>query len=306
VAARARRIAVLGANLAGLEFARAAAARGHHVQIVAGDLPLGGLLGLRAGVPGNAEFGRAFLYFGERLNELGVGIVDAAEQPVDLVVDCRPAPEERPAWAHGKGVLLAGELLGRDLHQLYGIGRRVAVAGPGALAGEVALFLSGWGRRPWVIVPGSAGDPFPDVHPMHAARLLERLEGYKVPLVTGATPLEWRYDEDRKSTLRVLREGREDVLQPFHSAVSAAGWPLHERPGSRVQGPGPRVRSRSAGVRSRPGREGGAFVRWPAAAFGPRVPEAAPDGTTIVLGDTPYAEPLRDLVAYAHLLARRI
>src|SRR5439155_23688515 len=117
------------------------------------------------------------------------------------------------------------ELLGRDLHQLYGIGRRVAVVGSGALAAEVALFLAGWGRRPWVIVPGSTDDPFPDVHPMHAARLLERLEGYKVPLVTGAAPLAWRYDEDRKSALRILRQGQEEVLQPFHSTVSAAGWP---------------------------------------------------------------------------------
>ena len=63
--------------------------------------PLGGLLGLRAGVPGNAEFGRAFLYLGERLGELGVGIVDAPEAAVELTVDCRPAPETRPVWAGG-------------------------------------------------------------------------------------------------------------------------------------------------------------------------------------------------------------
>jgi 2,4-dienoyl-CoA reductase-like NADH-dependent reductase (Old Yellow Enzyme family) len=294
LAGRPQRIAVLGASLAGLEFARVAAIRGHHVQIVGGDLPLGGLLGLRAGVPGNAEFGRAFLYFGERLNELGVNVVDAPEPPVDLTLDCRPAPEVRPAWAQGKGVLLAGELLGRDLHQLFGIGRRVAVVGPGALAAEVALFLSGWGRRPWVIVPGSDDEPFPDVHPMHAARLLERLQGYKVPLVTGATVIEWRYDEDRKSAMRVLRHGREETLRPFHSAVSAAGWPLSTSRGARSRVAGPGL------------ADGGAFVRWPAAAFGPRLPKQIPVGATLTLGDTPYAEPLRDLVAYAHQLARRI
>jgi hypothetical protein len=60
---------------------------------------------------------------------------------------------------------------------------------------------------------------------MHAARLTERLEGYKVPLVTGTTPLEWLYDEERKSRLRVNHNGRERYLEPFHSAVSAAGWP---------------------------------------------------------------------------------
>src|SRR5919108_1992872 len=197
-AAPPRRIAVLGASLAGLELARVAASRGHGVELATAGLPLGGLLGLRSGVPGNAEYGRAFLYFGERLSELGAGVVEAPSPRADVTIDCRPGPEVRPPWATGKALLLAGDLLGRDLHQLYGIGRRVAVAGPGALAAEVALFLAGWGRRPTVVVPGPAGDPFPDVHPMHAARLLERLAGYKVPLVTGATPLEWIYDIERK------------------------------------------------------------------------------------------------------------
>ena len=287
-----RRITVLGANLAALEFARVAAARGHAVEIVIAGLPLGGLLGLRAGVPGNAEFGRAFLHFGDRLRELDVPIVDQPALDADLTLDCRPGAEVRPPWANGKGILLAGELLGRDLHELYGIGRRVAVVGPGSLAAEVALFLSGWGRRPTVIVPHPPDDLFPDVHPQHAARLSERLDGYKVPIVAAAAALEWRYDEDRKSQMVVERAGRQEALGPFHSAVSAAGWPLAA---SRTS---PRLRGDDV-------RQGGAFARLPASVV-PRLPRRVPAGTTIRLGDTPYAEPLRDLAAAAHLLARRI
>lgn len=293
-----RRINVLGANLAALELARVAATRGHLVEITTAGLPLGGLLGLRAGVPGNAEFGRALLYFGDRLAELGVFVVDELRPNADVTIDCRPEPEIRPPWAKGKGLLTAGELLGRDLHELYGIGRRVAVAGQGALAAEVALFLAGWGRRPTVIVPGAADDPFPDVHPMHAARLLERLDGYKVPLVCDATPLEWRYDEDRKSQLRVRRRdsnrggdgGSEEWLGPFHSAVAMGGWP-----NPAVQGP------RAAAKRRK-----GALAPWPQAFKRPRLPIDVPSGSTITLGDTPYPEPLRDLVAFTHLLARRL
>ena len=132
---RPRRIAVLGASLAGLEVARIAASRGHEVAITTSGLPLGGLLGLRAGVPGNAEFGRAFLYVGDKLRELGVFIEDELEGEWDLTIDCRPGPELKPDWARGTGLLFAGGLLGRDLHEMYGIGRRVVIAGPGALAG---------------------------------------------------------------------------------------------------------------------------------------------------------------------------
>jgi 2,4-dienoyl-CoA reductase-like NADH-dependent reductase (Old Yellow Enzyme family) len=300
-----RRVTVLGAGLAALEVARVAASRGHAVTLATAGLPLGGLMGLRAGVPGNAEFGRAFLYLGDRLVELGASIAgepagtgagtDAAEAipDADVVVDARAGQEARPAWASGKGVFLAGDILGRELHQMYGIGRRVAVVGPGALAAEVALFLAGWGRRPTVVVPGPEEQPFPDVHPMHAARLRERLEGYKVPLVTGATAVLWRFDPGRKSELVVRRSapasasgskrGRkkaaggtvEQAIGPFQTAVSAAGW-----------------------------GEADAAIDWPQAASVPEVPPAVPDGAVIALRDTPYPEPLRDLVQYAHRLGR--
>ncbi len=291
-ATRQRRIAILGASLPALELARVAAMRGHQVQLATAGLPLGGLLGLRAGVPGNAEFGRAFLYFGDRLRELGAGITEEIGAGGGVTIDCRPGPERRPAWARGRGVLLAGELLGRDLHELYGVGRRVAVAGPGALAAEAALFLAGWGRRPVVIVPHPEANPFPDVHPMHAARLRERLEGYKVPLVVEATPVAWRYDPNRRSALRVRRpNGSTEELGPFHSAVSAAGWLPRRAPRAHA---GSRAHSQIG------------LARWPQRVHLPSLPDQVADGTTVVLGDSPYPEPLRDMVGWAHLLARRL
>lgn len=328
-AERPRHIAILGASLAGLELARTAAARGHRVTLVTAGLPLGGLLGLRAGVPGNAEFGRAFLYHGDRLVELGVSIAaddEVATLGAHVTVDCRPQAERRPHWGQGRGVFPAGDVLRRDLHEMYGIGRRIAVAGPGVLAAEVALFLAGWGRRPTAIVPGEPDNPFPDAHPTHAARLQERLQGYKVLLVTGATPLEWRYDPGRKSQLLVRRAGREEVLGPFHTAITAEGWPAVPRQGPRVPSDARRSRPAASSLESGgSGNSGGAgnghsrhtgssssrddpwpaanFL-WPAAVFTPEVPETVPDGTTLLLEDTLYPEPLRDLVLYAHRLGR--
>ncbi len=315
-----RHIAVLGASLAGMELARIAAARGHRVTLVTAGLPLGGLLGLRAGVPGNAEFGRAFLYHGDRLMDLGVSIAGDADEGADVTVDCRPQAELRPDWARGRGVFPAGDVLRRDLHEMYGIGRRIAVAGPGVLAAEVALFLAGWGRRPTVIVPGEGDRPFPEVHPTHAARLQERLQGYKVPILTRTTPLEWRYDADRKSQLLVRREGREEVLGPFHTAIVAAGWPAVAHQGPRVTSQDTSLRSPVAGRAGQgagpsahgaggaPSGGGGPdpLTLWPAAVFTPPVPQSVPDGSTLLVGDTLFPEPLRDLVTYAHLLGRII
>jgi thioredoxin reductase len=150
----------------------------------------------------------------------------------------------------------------------------VAIAGPGALAAEVALFLAGWGRRPTVIVPGPESDPFPDVHPTHAARLRERLEGYKIPLVGGAVPVRWEYDEERRSRLTVRRAGQRETLAPFHSAVSAAGW-----------------------ERAR---------HWPQRFRAGRAPDSVAAGTAISLTDTIYPEALRDQVRFANLIGRVI
>jgi thioredoxin reductase len=117
---------------------------------------------------------------------------------------------------------------------MYGIGRRVAVCGPGALAAEVALFLAGWGRRPTVIVPGDHGDPFPDVHPQHGARLGERLLGYRCELVTGTKPVAWHDARDRKSKLTVKRGDEVITLGPFQTAVDCSNWPLPSNAADKV------------------------------------------------------------------------
>lgn len=219
-----RRIAILGTGLPGLEFARIAASRGHEVIVVPDGNPLGGITGLRSGVPGNAEYGQAALSAFERLRNLGVTVSGTAPLDVDITVDARPPSPIPVRWGTGRNVLRADEVLGRDLHQMYGIGRRVAVCGAGALAAEVALFLAGWGRRPTVFVSGSDADPFPDVHPMYASRLRERLLGYKCALVTSAKPSAWRDARDRKSQLLVHRNGAEIGFGPFHTAIDCDGW----------------------------------------------------------------------------------
>ena len=106
--------------------------------------------------------------------------------------------------------------------------------------------------------------------------LLERLEGYKVPVVTGATARDWRPDADRKSQLIVERDGK------------------LERRSSRFI----RRSRRRAGISRRRGRR---RVESPR-----RLPNLAdaPKGFAVKVGDSLYPEPLRDAVSFANRLGR--
>ena len=72
-------VLVQGSGVAGLEAARVAALRGHDVTVATGALPFGGLLALRASVPGAAEVGDGVDYFRRTLDRLGVPIVQYAD-----------------------------------------------------------------------------------------------------------------------------------------------------------------------------------------------------------------------------------
>lgn len=268
-----RRIGILGAGLPALVAARIAAARGHDVRLWVGELPLGGLLGLRSSVPGNAEFGRVVLYYSRVLAELGLRIVDQPPHlaDVDVLIDGRPGPAIVPPWAtpseEGK-VWLAADVLQRDLLQLIPLGRRIAVVGDDAIAAETALFLAGWGRRPTVIA--AAAGPFGDVHPMFARELRRRMDGYRIPVETGAKIVRWE-PPVRQPRGRIVgrRDGKEMEVSPFHSVVLATGW-------------------------------------VPRADLLPPGDAPAGDGSSFVVGDSTSPATLRDLTVYAMRLARRL
>ena len=71
---RPRRIAVIGAGPAGLEAARVAAERGHHVEVFEAESHLGGQFYLRASIPTWAEFDGVIAWRREQLAKLQVPV----------------------------------------------------------------------------------------------------------------------------------------------------------------------------------------------------------------------------------------
>jgi NADPH-dependent 2,4-dienoyl-CoA reductase/sulfur reductase-like enzyme len=226
-AGRPLRVLVQGSGVAGLEAARVAALRGHEVTVATGGLPFGGLLALRAGVPGAAEVGDGVGYFRRTLDRLGVRVVrdgDPAEHDVTLdATPGRPAvpelagPEDDARVPHLVSAqdVLAGVVRPAD-H-----GERVAVIGSGIFAGETALFLAAAGKRVTLVSPEAAA--MTDAHPLVAGTTAHRFAGHGGTTLTGVAV---RGLAD--GHLVVAADSEPYRVGPFDLLVSAVGWTAPE------------------------------------------------------------------------------
>jgi len=143
-----RRVAVVGAGVAGMVAALEAARRGHAVTLFEAGSSIGGQLRLAARIPGKEDYGRAIDGFVHQLAELGVEIrldraVDAealAGAGFDEVVvstGVRPRPLDIPGAEDPRVVGYAAILDGSVT-----AGKSVVIIGGGGIGHDVALFLA--------------------------------------------------------------------------------------------------------------------------------------------------------------------
>jgi 2,4-dienoyl-CoA reductase-like NADH-dependent reductase (Old Yellow Enzyme family)/thioredoxin reductase len=147
-----RRVLVLGAGVSGLECARVAAGRGHHVEVWERSERLGGQLDLAVAAPGKHEVKLVWSYRWEEIQALGVSLrtgVDATTPRIrsfnpDLVVLATGAVPREPAFSiealsadvrvhHAWEFLRRPDLVEREAH--------VTVVGGGTAGMETADLL---------------------------------------------------------------------------------------------------------------------------------------------------------------------
>ena len=242
-----KRVAVVGAGVAGIACALAAAGRGHAVTLFDRADAIGGQFRLAARIPGKADFGRAIAGFAAQLAAAGVTLrlgerVDASRlaaggfDSVVVATGVDPRPLDIAGADHPKVIGYTEVLSGQVV-----AGAKVAVIGGGGIGHDTALFLAHGGggeegevagfRRQW----GIGRDRVP-ASPARAVTMLQRradrfgrglgkstgwilrqeLRDYGVRQIAGVT---YRHVDD--AGLHITVDGRGQVLDVDHVVVCA-------------------------------------------------------------------------------------
>lgn len=186
-AEKKKKVVVVGGGPAGLEAARAAAARGHEVVLFEKENELGGQIRLAARVPFKDKFKWMIEYYQVQLNRLEVEVNLGKEAGVSLIREQKPdavvvATGAKPHWPDIPGINSAHVVPAlRVLEQDPGWQEKeVVVLGGRGTGAEVALYLAQKGNRVTVVTRSAGGDFAAHLDPANRQELLKKADEYRI------------------------------------------------------------------------------------------------------------------------------
>jgi 2,4-dienoyl-CoA reductase-like NADH-dependent reductase (Old Yellow Enzyme family)/thioredoxin reductase len=218
-----KRVLVLGGGPAGLEAARVAAARGHHVTLLEEHAQLGGQVQLGCVPPGKAELQEVVLARVRDLEKLRVEVkcsvkvtsADIEAAKTDVVIEAigaQPAavdiPTDFPEKIASAWAVLAGQQVP---------GQKVLVVGGGMVGLETADFLVSQGKQ--VVLIELLDQLGQTITPTARATLLSRLASQNVQTITGVLLEYWGHN----GVLLRKRDGSVLLLPDIENVVVAVG-----------------------------------------------------------------------------------
>ncbi len=218
-----KRVLVLGGGPAGLEAARVAAARGHHVTLLEKHAHLGGQAQLACVPPGKAELQEVIRSRVRDLEKLCVevkcgvevtaGDIEAAK--ADVVIEAtgaQPAALDISTDFPEKVVSAWSILAGQQVP-----GKKVLVVGGGMVGLETADFLASQGKQ--VVLIELLDQLGQTITPTVRATLLSRLASLNVQTTTGVLLERWNHN----GVLLRKRDGSVLLFPDIENIVIAVG-----------------------------------------------------------------------------------
>jgi len=218
---RAKKVIVIGGGPAGMEAARVAALRGHHVTLYDKQDRLGGQL-LEAVIPPHKDNMKPFLdYLSRQMAKRSVDVRLGVEVDQRLIADAKPEVAVLAAGVvtgvpqingiDGVGVLTAKEVLNGAK-----VGDTVVVIGGGLVGCETAEYLAMQHKNVTIV---EMLDEVAGVMPLALRKmLLARMANMKVSVLTGVQCREFA-----GGSLVITAKSGEEVKLAFDTVVVAAG-----------------------------------------------------------------------------------
>lgn len=234
---RPRKVLVVGGGPAGMEGARVAALRGHHVTLWEKDGDLGGQLTLAAKSPGKGEIATFKEFLVNQMNKLKVNVKLNKQATLEAIRTEKPdivivATGAKPATLSVPGIDRENVVSAWSvIMDSVKVGKRVVVIGGGLVGCETADYLAEKGHTVTIIemLPRIAED----VGPLMGALLTDRLKKSGVKIITGA---KLHSIEDHSVT--VEKDDKIETIPDIDSVVIAVGSVPEDTLANELEGSG--------------------------------------------------------------------